>query len=84
MLRSCGAFSMICQWSDTDLENCLPSNEYWVRTGRTALELDALGFLYRRVSREGRRALKMLRVMIFKGYFLAKRDIVGSRVLLVL
>ena len=45
MLCSCESFSMICQWSCTDLENCLPSDEYGVTTGRTDLELDAFGFL---------------------------------------
>ena len=29
----------------TDLENCLPSDEYGVKTGRTDLELDAFGVL---------------------------------------
>ena len=43
MLCICGSFSMIRQWSQTDLENCLSSGEYRVTTGRTALELDALG-----------------------------------------
>ena len=45
-------------------------------TGRTVLELDAVGVLQRRVSREWRRALEMLRVMISKEYFLARRDTV--------
>ena len=45
MLCSCRSFSTICQWSRTDLENCLPSNEYGVTTGRTDLELDAFGVL---------------------------------------
>ena len=36
---------MMCQWSLTDLENCLLSNEYEVTTGGKVLELDALGFL---------------------------------------
>ena len=76
MLCSPGLFSMMCQWSLTDLENCLLSNEYGVTTGGKVLELDALGFLLRRVSREWRRALEMLRVMISKGYFLARRDTV--------
>ena len=44
MLCSCGSFSMIYQWSRTDLENCLPSDEYGFTTGRTDLELDALRF----------------------------------------
>ena len=41
---------------------------------RTALELDAPGILWRRVSKDWRRALEMLRVMISQEYFLAKRD----------
>ena len=45
MLCSCGSFSMICQCSRTDLENCLPSDEYRVTTSREVLELDALGVL---------------------------------------
>ena len=36
---------MICQWSRIDLENCLPSDEYGVTTGRTVLELDTFGVL---------------------------------------
>ena len=40
MLSSCRSLLMICQWSCTDLENCLPSNEYGVTTERTHLELD--------------------------------------------
>ena len=45
MLCRCGSFSMMCQWFCTDLENCLPFNEYGVTTGRTVLEVDALGVL---------------------------------------
>ena len=75
-LCSCGSFSMICQWSSTDLENCLPSSKYGVTTGKTVLEFDALGVLCRRVSREWRRALEILQVMISQGYFLARRDTV--------
>ena len=60
MLCSCGSFSIMCQWSHTDLENCLPSDEYGVTTGRSVLELDALGVLQRRVSREWKRGLGML------------------------
>ena len=45
MLRSCGSFSMICQWSHNDLENCLPSDKCGVTTGREDLELDALWVL---------------------------------------
>ena len=45
ILCSCRSFSMICQWSRTDLENCLPSDEYGVTTGRTGLGLDAFGVL---------------------------------------
>ena len=67
---------MICQWSHTDLENCLPSNEYGVTTRRTILELDVLGVLWRMVSREWRRALEILRVIISKEHFLARRDTV--------
>ena len=59
MLQSCGSFSMMCQWFRTDLENCLPSDEYGVTTGRTVLELDNLGVLWRRVSREWRRTFEM-------------------------
>ena len=33
MLCSCGSFSMMCQCSCIDLENCLPSDEYGVTTG---------------------------------------------------
>ena len=76
MLCSCGSFSMICQLSRTDLENCLPFNEYGVTTGMADLGLDAFGVLWRRVSREWRRALDMLQVITSKGYFLARRDIV--------
>ena len=45
ILCSCGSFSMICQWSRTDLENCLPSDEYGVTTGTTNLGLDAFRVL---------------------------------------
>ena len=45
MLCSCGSFSIICQWSHTDLENFLPSHEYEDTTGRKDLELDAFGVL---------------------------------------
>ena len=45
MLCSCGSFSMICQWFCTDLENCLPLDQYGVMTGRTDLELDAFRVL---------------------------------------
>ena len=45
ILCSCASFSMICQWSGTDLENCLPFDECGVTTGRTDLELDAFGVL---------------------------------------
>ena len=76
MLCSCGSFSVICQWSCTDLENFLPSIECGITTGRTVLELDAPGIWWRRVSQEWRKALEMLRVMISKGYFLEKRDTV--------
>ena len=37
--------SMMCQGFHTDLENCLPSDEYGVTTGRTVLEFDALEVL---------------------------------------
>ena len=30
------------RWSRTDLENCLPSDDYGVAIGRTLLELNAL------------------------------------------
>ena len=45
MLRSCGPFSMICQWSPTDLEIRLPSDESGVTTGGIDLELRALGVM---------------------------------------
>ena len=38
------------------------------------MEFDALVVLWRRVSQEWSRALEMLRVMISKGYCLARRD----------
>ena len=69
------SFSMICQRFRTDWEKCLPSGEYGVMIGRTLLGLAVLGGLWRRVSREWRRALEMLRVMISKGYCLVRRDI---------
>ena len=75
-LCNCGSFSMICQWSCTDLEYCLRSAEYGVTTGRTVLELDALEVLWRRMSWEWKKALEMLRVMVPKGYFLGRRDTV--------
>ena len=50
ILPSCRSVSMIYQWSRTDLENCLPSDEYGVTTGRTDFELDAFEILWRRVS----------------------------------
>ena len=37
MVCSCGSFSIICQWSHTDLENFLPSHEYEDTTGRKDL-----------------------------------------------
>ena len=37
MLCSCESFPMMCQWSRTDLENHLPSDEYRVTTERTVL-----------------------------------------------
>ena len=45
MLCSCGSFSVICQWSCTDLKNCFPSDGYGVTTARTVVELDVLGVL---------------------------------------
>ena len=60
--------------------DCLPSGEYGVTTGKRVLELDPLGVLWRSVSRELRRALEMLRVIISKGYFLARRDIVRESI----
>ena len=83
MQCSCGSFSMMCQHSSTDLEKCLPSSEYGVTIGRTVLELDAMGVLWRRVSQEGKRDLEMLRVMISKGYFLVRRDTVRKSVFFV-
>ena len=75
-LCSCGSFSKICQWSLIDLENCLTSDGSGVTSWRTFLELDVLGVLQRRVSRESRRALERLRVMISRGHSLARRDTV--------
>ena len=45
MLFSSGSFSIICQWSRSNLENSLPSDEYGVTTGRADMELDPLGVL---------------------------------------
>ena len=44
MLCSCGSFSMICQLSCTDLENCLPFNEYGVTIGMAVWDLMPLEF----------------------------------------
>ena len=76
VLCSSGLFSMIYHRSCTNLEKCLPFGEYGVTIGRIVLELDARRVLSRRMAREWRRALKMLRVIISKGYFLARRDTV--------
>ena len=65
---------MLIQWFCSDWEKCLPSGENGVTIGRTVLGLAALGYLWRRVSREWSRALEMLRLMISKGYCLANRD----------
>ena len=81
MLCSCGFFSIKSQLSRTDLENCFSSSQHGVTVGRTILELDALGILWPRMSREWRRALEILRVMISKGHFLARRDTSGNQVL---
>ena len=43
--------------------------------GRTVVGPDASVVLWRRLSREWRRALEMLWAMTSSGYFLAKRDI---------
>ena len=59
---SCGSFSMICQQACNDLEKCLTSGKKGVTIGSTVLELEALGFLWRRVSQERRRALEMFSV----------------------
>ena len=70
-IRRCPAMVvMICQWPCADPKNRLPSDEYGATTGRTVLE--------RMVSRDWRRDLEMLQVMISKGYFLARRY--GSQV----
>ena len=53
MLCSCGSFSMICQWFRTDLGNCLPSDEFGVKTGRRDLELDAFGVLGEECNKSG-------------------------------
>ena len=45
MLCSSRSLLMICQWSCTDFENCLPFSEYGVRTGRADLELDVFWVL---------------------------------------
>ena len=50
---------MICHLSGTDWEKLLPSTEYRVMIGRTAVGPDALVGSRRRVSREWRRALEM-------------------------
>ena len=65
-------------WLGENVLGCLLSNEYRVTVGRTVLKLDALGVLLRRVSREWRRALEMLQVMISKGYVLARRGTLGE------
>ena len=65
---------MICQWFCTNRENCLAFGEYGVTIRRTFLGFAALGNLWRKVPWEWRRALEMLRVMISKGYCLARRD----------
>ena len=64
---------MICQRFCANWEKCLPSGEYRVTIGRNVLWLTALE-LWKRVSREWRGDLEMLRVMISKGYCLASRD----------
>ena len=46
---------MMCQWSRIDLENCLPSNEYGVMTGRADLELDVFGFCREECHKSGGR-----------------------------
>ena len=65
-------------WLGENVLGCLLSNEYRVTAGRTVLKLDALGVLLRRVSREWRRALEMLQVMISKGYVLARTGTLGE------
>ena len=76
MLRSCWFFSVICQQPHIDWEKHLPSIEYGVRIRRTVLGPDVLWCSWTRVPREWRRKLKMLRVMISKGYCLAMSDTV--------
>ena len=66
MLCSCVIFNNICQQSCTDLEKFLPSGKCSITIGRTVLELNALGVLWRRVSREWRRVLEIFQVMISK------------------
>ena len=55
-----------CVVADHFNDMSMVSFEYGVTTWRTILELDALGVLWRMVSREWRRALEMLRVMLSK------------------
>ena len=44
MLCSCGSFSMICQWSHTDLENCFLLMSMESRLGGQIWNLMPLGF----------------------------------------
>ena len=57
---SCGSLSIIMQWSRTDWKKGLPIGEYGATIGWTVLELDALVFLWRRLSQEWRRSVVML------------------------
>ena len=66
---------MIFQRFCTNWEKCLPFGEYRVTIGITVLGIAVLGNLWSSVSRDRRRALKMLRVMISKGCYLARRDV---------
>ena len=62
----------------TGRSTCLlfPSIEYGVQIERTVLGPDSfLVGLRRRVSREWRRTLEMLCVMMSNGYFLTRKDI---------
>ena len=51
MVCSCGSFLTICQWSCTDLENCLPFDEYGVTTGKKVRNLMPSGFVEKSITR---------------------------------
>ena len=60
LVCSCLSFSMICQWSHTNLGTFLPSDGYGVATGRTVLGLDVFEVMWRKVSQKRRETLEML------------------------